>query len=255
MTTFFHRVQVATLNVMLVGIAFGILGCANDIQSITSAQNASTGNNGTGVQNPPPVPVDPWAKIQKEMTGYANIGGEKQKLIGVDKVEKTIILTIPFSDNVLPELTVEVPQLPGAKLVSKLNAEQKTELQFHVPIKYLLNGGNFGDPQRLPNGDPLPSIPGGELPGFEVSVPIKDVTLHIYLGAEVLGIYVEVPFDPYVKLTFPIKTSKEDGSQERTLGYLTSIPKKDPYRGGFFLSLLLPADLARALDELLNSPE
>ncbi len=253
MINILNKIQLTTMNLMLVAIALGLLGCTNEIAPITASNNGELGN--PGQQQPPPIPVDPWQKMEKELTGYSNVGGSNQKLIGVNKVEKTIILTIPFSDNVFPELQVEVAQLPGAKLVSRLNSENKTVLEFHVPITYLLRGANFGDPQRLPNGDPLPAIPGGELPGFELSVPIKDVTLHIYLGAEVLGIYVEVPFDPYVKLTFPIKTSKEDGSQERTLGYLTSVPVKKPYRGGFFLSLLLPPDLARALDELLNNPE
>lgn len=246
--------------IMFVAITGGVIGCTNQMESITKASCATCDNNqGNGGQNngpiPPPVTVDPWAKMQKEMTGYANVAGKSQKLIGINKAEKSVVLTIPFADNILPELEVEVPQLPGAKVVSRLNADQKTELQFSVPIKYLLHGGDVGDPERLPNGDPLPQIPGGELPAFEVSIPIKNVTLHVYLGAEVLGIYVEIPFDPYVKLTLPIKTSKKDGSQERTLGYLTSIPVKKPYRGGFFVSLKVPDDLARALDELLNSPE
>lgn len=258
MTFAFNKIQLITMNLMMVAFALGLLGCNNQIQPVSKTEciNCSNGEQGTN-PNPsqPPAPVDPWQKIEKELTGYSKVGGSNQKLIGVDKGEKAIVLTIPFADNVFPEMEVEITKLPGAKVVSRLNSENKTELQFHVPIKYLLKGADFGNPQRLPNGDPLPSIPGGELPGFELNFPVKDVVIHVYLGAEVLGIYVEVPFDPYVKLTFPIKTSKEDGSQERTLGYLTSVPVKKPYRGGFFLSLLLPPDLARALDELLNSPE
>ncbi|OQW48413.1 MAG: hypothetical protein A4S09_04340 [Proteobacteria bacterium SG_bin7] len=261
MTYVLKTAHLTVLKIMIVGITLGLVGCDSQMQSITKASCASCDNsqsNNGGQNNPPnpqPAPVDPWPKVQKEMTGYANVAGKSQKLIGLNKADKAIVLTIPFADNILPELEVEIPQLPGAKLVSRLNAEQKTEIQFSVPIKYVLHGGDVGDPERLPNGDPLPQIPGGELPAFEISIPIKNVTLHAYLGAEVLGIYVEVPFDPYIKLTLPIKTNKKDGSAERTLGYLTSIPVKKPYRGGFFLSLKVPDDLARALDELLNSPE
>lgn len=249
-----------TTLITFVGITLGLIGCTNQMESISKASCATCdtqgGQNNGGGNNPPaPTPVDPWTKMQKEMTGYASVAGKSQKLIGINKAEKAVVLTIPFADNILPEMEVEVPQLPGAKVVSRLNADQKTEIQFSVPMKYILHGGEVGDPERLPNGDPLPQIPGGELPAFEVSIPIKNVTLHVYLGAEVLGIYVEVPFDPYIKLTLPIKTIKKDGSQERTLGYLTSIPVKKPYRGGFFLSFKVPDDLARALDELLNSPE
>lgn len=257
MTLVLNKIQVTTLNLMMVGIALGLLGCSNAIQPASKGSCINCSNGEQGLPQPQPQtqqPVDPWAKLEKEMTGYSNVAGSNQKLVGLNKQDKTIVLTIPFSSNVIPAVEIEVPQLPGAKLVSRLNSENKTVLEFHVPIKYIIKGADFGDPQRLPNGDALPSIPGGELPGFELNFPIKDVVIHAYVGAEVLGIYVEVPFDPFVKLTFPIKTSKQDGSQERTLGYLTSVPVKKPFRGGFFLSLLLPADLARTLDEVLNNP-
>lgn len=237
---------------MMVAITFGLLGCANQLESNGTPNNGlSTGSGGTQGSNQPPAPVDPWTKAQLESTGYTNIAGSSQKVTGVDKADQTIVLNFPMSENLFPEMEMEIPDLPGAKLVSRKEGD-KTILQFRIPIKYILKGAEIGNPQRLPNGDPLPQVPGGELPALAVTVPIKDVKVTLYIGAEVLGIYVEVGFDPKVKLAFPIKTKKEDGSQERTLGYFNTIPVKNPYRGGFFLSLLMPPDLARILDELIN---
>lgn len=222
---------------------------------ITQDSSSNTGQD-VGGTNPPapapaPIPVDPWKKVEKDMTGYLKVGDSQTKLIGINKVSKSLTLRVPISGSNFPEMMVEIPQLAGARVVSGNNADGEGYIDLEIPLELLLSYVDLGNPKRLPNGDPLPAIPGGELPAVAVNFPIDNVRIHIFLGVEVLGIYVEVPFDPYVKLTFPIKTQKSDGSQERTVGYLTSVPKKNPYAGGFFVSLVIPEEIARQLDELL----
>ena len=241
---------------ILTALMLGLAGCEpNEYDSILSDPNCQScsGNAGQGVgaTPPPPIPVDPWQKVEQDMTGYLKAGNSKTKLVGIDRVKKTLTLSVPISVSDFPEITVEVPELAGAKVVSGNDADGKGYINLEIPLELLLKYIDIGNPKRLPNGDPLPAVPGGELPAVAVNFPVENVRIHIYLGVEVLGIYVEVPFDPYVKLTLPIKTQKADGSQERTVAYLSSVPKRDPFDGGFFLSLAIPEGIARQLDELL----
>ncbi|MDZ4661159.1 MAG: hypothetical protein SGJ18_06015 [Pseudomonadota bacterium] len=214
-----------------------------------SCQNCSGNNDQNGGITDPPA--DPWQKVEKDMTGYLKMGDKQVKLIGVDKVNKTLTLRVPITGADFPEIIVEIPQLAGARVLTGNDVDGKGFINLEIPLELLLKYVDIGNPKRLPNGDPLPAVPGGELPGVAVNFPVENVRIHIYLGVEVLGIYVEVPFDPHVKLTLPLKTQKADGTQERTVGYLSSVPKKNQFAGGFFLSLVIPEAIARQLDELL----
>jgi hypothetical protein len=103
----------------------------------------------------------------------------------------------------------------------------------------------FAPSKRLPNGDPLPGVPGGELPSIGLELDQTDFFGNLYFGIETFAIFVPTPgFDPLLKLTFPIKNK----SNRKTIGYISAVPEKAAFDGGFFLSLRVPDELARLID-------
>ena len=234
-----------------------LVGCKDSPSSIrnnASCNGSECSNNQEGQLPPTPSKEDKWIPIQKGMDGRLTTPFiQNFRSIRIDPVAGTAIIVLPLESVIMAEMEVELPNYPGAKLVVMQEADGTNVIAFHLPLSYLMKGVDFGDPQRLPSGDPLPAIAGGELPAMRVGIPASKVKLFVYIGVEVFAIYVEVPFDPYIRLTFPIRQHMEDPEAKGDiLGYFTTIPKKAGYSGGFFLSTEIPPEIARQIDEILE---
>ncbi len=128
----------------------------------------------------------------------------------------------------------------------------------NIPLQYLSTNsiqpqGNVSliDPTKLPNGDPLPGIPGGELPKIAAGpINVRDgVDLYIYLASKYVGVFAETKnVNPYVKMTFPIK----DLGQTQIVGYFSTVPAKGNFPGGFWLSMVIPPELQRLIEDMIN---
>jgi hypothetical protein len=165
--------------------------------------------------------------------------------ISIDKPNAALILVLPLQLNsfILPAEGT-IPALPGAKFETYKDSQGKSYFALSVPLRYVLKGATFLPPGRLPNGDLLPQIPSGELPSVAVSIPGKnDVKFNVYLGVNVVGVFISSPFDPYLPLHFPIRNGTRD------VGYFHSIPKVGDFNGGFFLATTLPTEVAAAIDD------
>lgn len=186
-----------------------------------------------------------------EMKGWISGGSESDTLsIDIDKPNKALLLRLPLGMNGNVEITeAEVPQLPGVKFYTYDDPNNgKTYMVISVPFTYVIRGVNTLPPTKLPNGDALPQIPSGELPSLAVPVGhSKDVKMYLYVGVNVVGVYVETPFDPYIKATFSIKNQ----AKTKVLGYFSTIPAKGSYQGGFFLSSTIPNEIALILEKVL----
>lgn len=172
---------------------------------------------------------------------------DKLQSISVNVATKELIFRVPLSMNVFITSTRgQFANYPDISFITEYDSSGTAYLTLHIPMKYILRGVTSGNPSRLPNGDPLPMIPSGELPELALDINSQNkVKLHLYIAADFMGIYVESPFNPYIGLTFPIKNS----SKTKILGYFSTIPAKNSYQGGFFLSFLLPPELINVLSQ------
>lgn len=213
-----------------------------------SASNAPAGNTG------PVIPADPWQGAN--MNG--KVGGGRfgdMPVLRIDKVAKEIVVSLPMPANPYIDgigLQVPIEQLPGARAGIEPISGGGSALVLRVPLHYLIKGVDFLPANRLPNGDPLPAIPDGELPSLAIQLNnIKNIKATVYLSVQTIAVFVNTPFDPLIYLQLPIKS--ELGT--RTWGYLTTIPAKKapqtPADGGFFLGIQIPDDLARIIDDNL----
>lgn len=240
--------------VITASVSLTVLGCGSGFQTQPAASvcagdgcsnNAPSGDSGKD----PSVPGNPaWESL--EFNGTVN-GGlfDKTQVVRIDKAAKELIVRLPMSSNpyldgVIFELPIE--RLPGSRLTLDPLPNGGSALALRIPLSYVLDGVKFLPPSRLPNGDPLPAIPAGELPATAIRLTQnKDIKATIYLGPTVVGIYVNTPFDPYMRVSFPVRNE----SRTRTLGYFSTIPAKSGYEGGFFVSISLPDDIARIIDD------
>lgn len=209
------------------------------------AGSGGTGGTGSGGDTTTPG----WDAIS--MDGSINGGRfDKVKAVEIDRVNKALVLRLPFIPGVQigVQVPVSIPEIPGATIGIEPSTDGSSALVLRIPLARVLRGINTLPSSRLPNGDALPAIPEGELPSVGLSLSNSgSLRGALYLSPTVVGLFVATKFDPYLRLTLPIR----DQARTRTFGYFTTIPAKTNYDGGFFVSVALPDDLARAIDDLL----
>ena len=220
------------------------LSCVSG-QSCSATNGSLSGGGGTGGGST----SGDWSAIS--MDGAINGGRfDRTKVVDIDKTAKTLVVRLPFIAGV--QIGIEAPlpikEIPGATIGIEPNTDGSSALVLRLPLAKVLRGVDFLQPGRLPNGDPLPAIPEGELPSLGLSLSRwADLKGALYLSPTVVGLFVNTKFDPTIRLTMPIR----DQARTKTYGYFTSIPAKPGFDGGFFISIALPDDLARAIDDLL----
>lgn len=240
--------KLSTLNKSMVAVLVSGLFCACSQGGFSSlAPTESSKQSGGSSNDSSTSPTMPPELQNLNMKGRISGGSyDRNLVIDLDKKKGEVLIYIPLTGlNGLEITSIEFPGARKLRVGLETNADGVKVLALRIPAKHILKGINTFPAGKLPSGDPLPQIPGGELPTSAMSLTRNgEARLHLYLGVEVIGVYVETKFDPYLRLTLPIKN--EAGT--RTLGYFSLIPEKIGYRGGFFVSLQLPRDISRILD-------
>ncbi len=225
-----------------------ITGCGSS-KGFTAASLAPGGNNdGTGV---------PDAGIQfNEMDLMGSVSGgpaDKSSAIVYDKSEHAIQLRVPLP-GAAGNIDMEIPNVPGSRVYLDTTNPVLPILVVSVPALYVLgkigfDPGQVGlDPTLLPNGQPIPFTPGGEPPVVSFLVPKINRVVQIYLGINVVAVFTEISLDPMADLTFPIRNK----SKTQTIGYFSTVRRRNPHLGGLFVSLNMPTKIAGALDDYLR---
>lgn len=255
MKSFDHKTRTENLGATLAAASLAIcLGaCSPGFESAKSTCTGSTSSCANdslgdgGNNNPGGRPQPGWESVN--IDGSINGGRfDRTKVVEVDKAAKMLVLRMPFIAGIQigVQVPTPIPELPGATIGIEPSADGSSSLVLRIPLDKVLRGVDFLPKGRLPNGDALPAIPEGELPTLGLSFNQRDVKGALYLSPTVVGLFINTKFDPFIRLTLPIR----DQARTRTFGYFTSIPAKPGFDGGFFLSFALPDDLARAIDDL-----
>lgn len=216
-----------------------------------TSDNGSQGtgdNNGSGDGGGTSNPAT-WEKV--EMNGYPTGGTNAgQLVIYIDKANQSLLLVLPIPVLFPIIAPIPVPDLEGAYVTSHQNAQGGTSLAVNVPLRHLIRDGEFGQNERLPNGDPLPFVPSGELPGFAIQFPQQqDYRLHLYIGVNVAAAFVELPdFGLPFGATFPVKNAEKT----KTVGAIGYVVPKGTYNGGLYLAAQIPDELAAVIDDLIR---
>ncbi len=242
--------MVASLS--LAGLGLAACDGKNGFQSVDAALKGTTNDNdGQGDGSGDGKNAD-WSQV--DMDGYSQGLDTKGKLVvQIDKANQAIVLVLPVPSFLFMPFTdkqVDVPDLDGAYFTSYETASGDKQLAVHVPLKHLIKGGEFTDPKKLPNGDPLPYIPAGELAGFAIQFPNQPkYQVHLYIGVNVAAAFVELP-DMDVPINYVAKVKNKDKTKE--IGAIGYIAPKGNFDGGLYLAAQIPKDMAIVIDELIK---
>jgi hypothetical protein len=253
------------VSALVLGSGLALTACGKGFENYTAASsvsdNGKTSTPGGGdTGGNPPNPVNDSLPVYKgRPTSGGAVAGQGQLLLEIDRANEALILVVPIPVEILPFLGVivekSIPELPGAKVFPR-----GQQLAVSIPLKYIVRGGSFRDPQfnnLLPNGDRLPNFPAGEGANFSLAITGKYVA-NIYLGAGAAAVFVETPgWDSFMKCSglscllfqpFPIKNE----AKTKILGYVAVVPAKTVYHSGVYVSSVLDDNLARFIDDHLK---
>ena len=238
------------LTISLLLAALALTGCGKKLKTAgeTATCEGACGH-GPGPDPIDPVdPVDPNPEIQalaQSLTGDVSQGVHFGRVAIDVNMNKKLLLVHIFLYSLPLMYNVTIDDLPGTRVLTTQDQEGRWMLTLELPFEHIINGASLGNPSSLPNGDPLPGIPDGELPSIRVDLD-QDRPLYVYLGVSAVAIFFPTPsLDPKIGLMYAIKNKNE----RQTIGYVASIPAKPNYAGGFYGSVLLPKSIANKLDK------
>ena len=245
-----NSLNLSTLLVM--GAAVAMTGCGKGFAASSnptgtgSNSSASTGGGGA---------IDSSAAFKALAVDGTVSGGSDSttQVIEIDKVNMQLVARIPIPLGSLSGIGVApvmIKEIPGATIGLETTPSGGSALALRVPLSVLMKGVTLLPAGKLPNGDPLPAVPDGELPSVAVSLGnLIKTKLTIYLAPSVVAIFVDTgsQFSIPIGFTLPIKNS----ARTRTWGYLSSVPAKTGFDGGVFMSLAVPDDIARIIDDVM----
>jgi hypothetical protein len=204
-------------------------------------------------QSSEPV-ADGWEKVDLQGVSSGTVPGQVSNgslVIYIDKVNQAVTFVLPIPILIPIFTDIEIPDLPGAVITTHTSGS----LAVRIPLKYLVKGGVFMPNERLPNGDPLPYVPSGELPGFAIQFPqMPSYRIHLYIGTSVAAVFAELPKFPVPNffnarhVVVPVKNR----ANTKVIGAVGYVFKKDEYPGGAYVAGQLPAELAAVIDELIR---
>jgi hypothetical protein len=236
---------------LLTLVTLATSGCGQSFNDALGRGTSSTQSSNSGSSTGGATKTEVWSGVDTQGVASNFIFGTHQ-IFRIDTVNNLLILSIPISGMPFGTGAFPINQLPGATIMFTTSG-----IDITVPLKDLVKGVGFSNPSTLPNGNPLPGIPGGELPRIGGTVQNSNFTLDIYGSVKYFAIFVPVPqLDKYLnyinliggQLTLPIMNK----GKTKTLGYFSIIAPTGNFDGGFYLSLVFPPELAAALDNLFS---
>jgi hypothetical protein len=231
---------------MFVSMTAGLTACAGS-GSGSAQMNLGSGNGA----------VDPNAQYWNavDTKGFVAPNAPSPfgnvQIISIDKTTETLSLMIPLPVNPFGGAMISspVPEVPGAVVGITQDSSGKWYLTYTMPLSFLLKGIQYQNPATLPNGNPLPQVPGGELPSLAGHVQNGKINFYIYGSVLYFALFVPTPgFNPFVTLTYPIQNS----SGTKILGYVSTVPATATANGGIYVALIFPPELQRLLDNVFN---
>lgn len=232
----------------LLAAALTLSGCAKGFQQASDSSSSSGDAQNVPVDQGTPQPG--WEKV--EFNGYQSGGTSNNSLvIYIDKVNQSLLMVLPIPVIIPIVSPIEIPDLPGAYLTTFTNPNGGGDsLAVSIPLHYIVKGGVFMPNQKLPNGDDLPFVPAGELPGFAIQFPqMPDYQIHLYVGVNVAAVFAELP---KVGLPFGFLFPVKNAARTKVVGAIGYVTPKNGFDGGMYLAAQLPPELARVIDELIR---
>ena len=229
-------------------LAAALTACGGNTSSVTGSSTLpGVGDNDD--QNVPTQPGNPANPILPSDYSYsakseplAIFGmNQERQILEFDMQSQILKVSVPFPTLGVLEISGEVPNNPEIIFYTD---QINQSLTFEIPLAQYLN--LLESNTSLPDGRPIPGVPGGELPLLGLQLPNTSLDTTVYLGKDYLAFFIESDFNLPLNLTGNILNG--DGSA--IVGLLGWVAAKDGYKGGAFISLRLPRELVAYIGSL-----
>ena len=240
--SFKRNLSQAVALVFFVSVTLNIAACGSNSSVSSGNFTASTPNQNSSV----------WSSVST--AGYVQGGPwSNAQVLTINPTTETITLQVPFPAAPVGGVGVSIPvtEIPGATVSISEDTTGQWYFEFTMPLSYLVKGIAYQNPTTLPNGQPLPAIPAGELPSIAAHVTVggSSTNFYVYGSVKYFAIFFPTPnFNPYVSLQFPIMNS----ANTEILGYFDTLADSTSTSNdaGLYLALVFPQDLQLLLDDL-----
>lgn len=227
----------------------GSVGNSTSVAAGTNNGQSTGGDGSTGVVTPNPLDA-------VDLKGNVDSNDSNKGVLSFDfdKVRGEFIVMIPMPSGFLFSPSGSFAKYPDITFGTMLDAvTMKSKFGVRIPVKYIIKGSSFGAPSSLPNGNALPSMPAGygELPSLALNFPQQGNTqITLYIGVNAIGLFMTLPENIAFPIGFTLPIKNKD--KTKTFGYLTYVPKKGTYAPGLFVSSIIPATVARVLEDYFH---
>lgn len=244
------------IKIIPLGFLIFCAGCGSPNGFSTSSTNPTTntppsgGNGGAGGGGGGSSVIDQVRDL--DLNGYVAQGSATDRqnpVISFDVMNKEFIIRIPL--QLTGQFTVGQGQFPGLSDIKFATVLDNNGFNFviRIPMKYILRKVQTAAPGRLPNGDPLPAVPSGELPQVNLVLnPTKKEKVYLYLSKEYFAVLFESKFNHGADLSAEIR----DKSGLRVVGYFHMIKAKNNSAAAFMIAGQLPPKVTSLLDQYLD---
>jgi len=225
--------------------AFALTACSGTSSSVFENSSVDPGGSDQGGVNPVTpgetvIPQDYSYSAKSEPLAVFGMN-EQRQILNFDMESKILKVSIPFPTLGVLQVSGEVPGKPEVIFYTDL---QNQSLVFEIPIAEYID--LLASNTTLPDGRPLPGVPGGELPLLGFELPNTNLDTTIYLGKDYLAFFMESDFNLPLNLTGNILNEDESS----IVGLLGWVAANDGYKGGAFVSLRLPRELVAYIGSL-----
>ncbi len=194
--------------------------------------------------------VGTLSQFKTDISGFvdSSLLGNYQA-VSVDTDKKELLISLP-APNLFQNWEKDIPNLSGATLKAQVSSNDRSSLLLRYPLYLLvanyekLGGGKSG----LPNGQAIPGIPGGKLYSQKINID-KNHEAFVMFDKGVVSLLLNVPYDPMIPTSIPVKKSLMGSGLENLLGYAITIPKGGGTFGGLMLSIVVPPKILKNLEQ------
>lgn len=231
-----------------------LTNCAKEKLQVNVPSTGTPATDGSLGTTPPVPGVDPVSQLDFKGRVESSDSTNNALAFDFDKSRGEFIVMLPmplgFSFS-LP--SGAFAKYPDITFTTMFDSSGRMKFAVRIPVKYVLKGASFLPAASLPNGDPLPAMPAGygELPSLGLTFPQNDNTqITLYIGINAIGLFVSLPEKAAIPFGFTLPIKNSDKS--KTFGYMSYVPPKGTYAPGLFISTLVPASMARILEDYFH---
>ena len=239
-------------------VLVGILAVACGQQSGFQSKSSSSFNSTSPEAGTPPdsfSDADLWNQINEDLTARMK-GTQESTVLAVDQSQEALILLFPFQPLTVIAGKFVSEEYPDIKVEKVQRDSGEPALALIIPFRYVFGkNAKMQAMDKLPNGDPLPAFPAGEIRGFSIRLgqTSSKFRMNVYIGPQAVAAFIETPgldLPGFFDWMDPVPVYNK--SRNMIVGYYKLVAEKGSFPGGFYVAARIPKDTALKIQRVVK---